>query len=88
MVPPPPPPPAHNLNLDINGDATLGDAEGASDQDGSYIKRLNEKEQQENRSQMLKREDDLIYVSPMVQGFDLKNKLWRKCFHWSLLSSH
>lgn len=42
----------------------------------SSRKRLSEKEQARNREEMLKNEDDLGFMSGMVGGYALKNKLW------------
>lgn len=44
----------------------------------NYTRRLSLEEQQENIAQMLAREHDLIFVSPILTGFALKNKLWCK----------
>lgn len=41
-------------------------------------KRLNDEEQQKNKEAMLANEDDLIFMSPLIDGYALKNKLWRK----------
>jgi hypothetical protein len=46
--------------------------------DEYYIKRLSEDEQKKNKDEMLARVDDLIYLSPMLVGYALKNKLWCK----------
>jgi hypothetical protein len=46
--------------------------------DDSYIKRLTEAEQKKNRDDLLSRKEDLIFLSPMLMGYALKNKLWRK----------
>jgi hypothetical protein len=47
--------------------------------DDFYIKRLSDEEQKKNRDDMLARPDDLIFMSPMLTGYALKNKIWRKC---------
>ncbi|KAK3945706.1 putative aaa family protein [Diplogelasinospora grovesii] len=39
-------------------------------------RRLDEEEQQKNKEAMLAREQDLIFVSPLINGYALKNKLW------------
>lgn len=46
--------------------------------DGSYIKRLTDDEQKKNRDDLLARKDDLVFLSPMLMGYALKNKLWRE----------
>lgn len=46
-------------------------------------KRLSDEVQQNNKNAMLARPDELKYVSPMLEGYCLKNKRWRKfsvCF--------
>ena len=71
------------VQMGVDGQGSQEGASGGPNPDDSYLKRLTEKEQQENKSQMLKREADLIYISPLVKGFALKNKLWRKSSHVS-----
>jgi hypothetical protein len=44
--------------------------------DDFYIKRLSDEEQKKNRDEMLARPDDLFYLSPMLTGYALKNKIW------------
>ncbi|KAK3381694.1 hypothetical protein B0H63DRAFT_396910 [Podospora didyma] len=39
-------------------------------------KRLDRKERILNKEAMLKREADLIFISPLIDGYALKNKLW------------
>ncbi|KAK3384617.1 P-loop containing nucleoside triphosphate hydrolase protein [Lasiosphaeria ovina] len=39
-------------------------------------KRLDAKEQQKNKEAMLERESDLVFISPLIDGYALKNKLW------------
>ncbi|WYZ35140.1 hypothetical protein EsH8_I_001416 [Colletotrichum jinshuiense] len=39
-------------------------------------KHLSEKDQLKNKEEMLAREDDLVFMSPLIEGFALKNKLW------------
>jgi hypothetical protein len=50
----------------------------ADSKDNSYIKRLTDDEQRKNRDDLLARKDDLVFLSPMLMGYALKNKLWRK----------
>jgi hypothetical protein len=44
----------------------------------SYVQTLPKEKQAENKLEMIGREDDLVYVSPLLEGFALKNKLWCK----------
>ncbi|KAI3539715.1 ATPase [Colletotrichum filicis] len=37
---------------------------------------LGEKAQLKNKEEMLARPDDLVFMSPLIEGFALKNKLW------------
>lgn len=39
-------------------------------------KRLDEHEQQKNKEAMLAKEEDLVFMSPLIDGYALKNKLW------------
>lgn len=41
-------------------------------------KRLTEEEQRRNTEVMLRNEAELVFMSPMLEGYALKNKLWRK----------
>jgi len=41
-------------------------------------KRLDEEEQRKNKEAMLANEADLVFISPLIDGYALKNKLWRK----------
>jgi SpoVK/Ycf46/Vps4 family AAA+-type ATPase len=50
--------------------------DGDENKKSSYIKRLDADAQELNRLMMLEREKDLVYLSPMVKGYDLKSKLW------------
>lgn len=61
----PPPPPALN-------------AQQAQKQKSLYIKRLTDDEQAKNKKDMLAREVDLVFLSPLLPGYALKNKLWCK----------
>lgn len=47
-----------------------------SGKDDFYIKRLSDDEQKKNRDEMLARPDDLCFLSPMLEGYALKNKMW------------
>jgi len=45
----------------------------------TYLTALSKEEQEENKSRMLEeRQHELVFMSPMVRGFALKNKKWRK----------
>ena len=50
----------------------------ASDGGSTYLKPLDDKEQQANKAEMLVRRTDLMFISPMLSGFALREKLWRK----------
>jgi hypothetical protein len=65
---PPPPPPAQSSDVKV------------IEKDDFYIKRLTGEEQKKNRDEMMSKErkGDLIFLSPMLMGFALKNKLWCK----------
>lgn len=43
-------------------------------------RRLNEKEKEDNRVEMMSREDDFKYMSELIGGYSLKSKVWGKCF--------
>ena len=58
-----------------NQAANGGNTEAAGDS-SVYIQRLSDEEQQRNKREMLEREQDLIFVSPMLPGFSLKDKRW------------
>lgn len=63
--------------MDRNDTTQTTDTSGNSEQT-SYVKRLSKEKQQKNIDEMLARPDDLLFVSPILEGFALKNKLWRK----------
>jgi hypothetical protein len=46
--------------------------------DDFYIKRLSDEDQKKNRDDMLARPDELCFLSPMLEGYALKNKMWCK----------
>ncbi len=47
----------------------------------TYVEAIPKEQQQKNKEEMLgARKDDLVYVSPFLEGFALKNKLWCKLF--------
>ena len=50
----------------------------APQEDSTYLKQIDRKEQQANKAMMLARDQDLIFVSPILPGFALREKLWRK----------
>jgi len=52
----------------------------------THGKSLSKELQEENKQEMLDRKEDLVFVSPLLRGFALKNKLWRKIPHTSSLS--
>jgi hypothetical protein len=43
----------------------------------THAKPLTKKTQEDNKQEMLDRKEDLVFVSPLLRGFALKNKLWR-----------
>jgi hypothetical protein len=42
-------------------------------------RRLSEDDQQKNKDEMLEKEDELMFMSPLIEGYALKNKMWGKC---------
>ncbi|KAH8660482.1 hypothetical protein BX600DRAFT_467761 [Xylariales sp. PMI_506] len=52
------------------------DAAGNSGTSSTSGKRLTEDEQERNTKAMLARPDDLKYISPLLEGYALKNKIW------------
>ncbi len=56
-------------------DRKISETESSSTS-SNYIKRLSIENQERNRKELLSREQDLIFVSPMLPGFSLKSKLW------------
>jgi len=52
-----------------------------------YIKRLSEEEQKMNKKAMLGREHDLVFLSPLLPGYALKNKLWCEYLFLSIVAS-
>jgi hypothetical protein len=85
---PPPPQPIVDatiyMNLDAFGIPILNQpfqttlALPESQKDDFYIKRLSDEEQKTNRAEMLAKPDELCFLSPMLEGYALKNKTWRK----------
>jgi len=71
-----------NVQIDANGQLIT------PTKDDFYIKRLTEDEQKKNRDEMLARKGDLIFLSPMLMGYALKNKLWRKFSTLPILYFH
>jgi hypothetical protein len=57
----------HRVEAKDNGDGS---------ENSTYIKRLNDEKQAQNKADMLSRKDDLIFISPILRGFSLKAKLW------------
>jgi hypothetical protein len=56
--------------------------------ENTYVKRLSVDKQKENVETMLKRTQDLIFVSPILEGFSLKAKLWRTSYLSIFQTSH
>jgi len=71
-------PPVHPIIDGVTVDANGQPITSTDLKDDSYIKRLTESEQKKNRDDLLSRKEDLIFLSPMLMGYALKNKLWRK----------
>jgi len=44
-------------------------------------RRLCEEDQRKNKEEMLEKEDELMFMSPLIEGYALKNKMWGKFFH-------
>lgn len=59
----------------FSGDHNLAATDPQSEK-SNYIMTISKEKQEENKKNMLAREEDLIFVSPMLKGFCLKNKLW------------
>jgi hypothetical protein len=60
-----------------------GDNSGSGDKEkegSAYLEPLTKEQQTVNKEAMLAREQDLIFVTPMLEGFALKNKIWREQF--------
>lgn len=54
-------------------------SESTENSESNYTTSLAKDKQEENKKTMLgDRKDDLIFISPLLKGFSLKNKLWRK----------
>jgi hypothetical protein len=48
-----------------------------NEKESTYVSSLSKERQEENKQEMLgKRKEDLIFMSPLLKGFALKNKLW------------
>lgn len=56
-----------------------GQPESANADEAKYVQTLSKEKQEQNKMFMLgERRDELVYVSPLLEGFALKNKQWRK----------
>ncbi|RDW76993.1 ATPase-2 [Coleophoma cylindrospora] len=49
-------------------------------QQNTYLQPISQEQQQKNKEGLLAQEQDLVFVSPMLRGFSLKNKLWLNFF--------
>lgn len=67
------------INQPVITTTTMTLPEGKKDE--FYIKRLTEEEQTKNRDEMLAKPDELCFLSPMLEGYALKNKMWCKYNH-------
>lgn len=55
-----------------------------ADAESTYVTTLPKEQQEEIKKEMLgKRKADLIFISPLLKGITLRNKLWRKCLPYS-----
>jgi hypothetical protein len=85
---PPPPPPGMNVRIDpLTGLPMPAAVKTNEKADDYYIKRLSAEDQKKNKDEMLAREEDLIYLSPMLVGYALKNKIWCKWLRNNLRGS-
>jgi hypothetical protein len=66
----------HHEGLDRRG-STDNNGEKSSEK-STYVKCLPKEKQQENINEMLSREQDLMFMTPILEGFSLKSKLWCK----------
>ena len=77
----------HSLGLQrVEKASEDGDAPKSGE--GAYIRPLSREEQEANKSAMLKRKSDLIFLSPMLSGFAMGEKVWRtsSCINIRVLS--
>jgi hypothetical protein len=54
------------------------DGDGSRSNEPKSNKRLSEDRQASNKKTMLSKETDLMFLGPLLEGYALKNKLWRK----------
>ena len=59
--------------METNRAAGPNDAEQSS-----YAQTLDKEKQDKNKEEMLARAEDLVFISPVLLGFALKNKQWRR----------
>ncbi|KIN00164.1 hypothetical protein OIDMADRAFT_104143 [Oidiodendron maius Zn] len=60
---------------------TAGNTSGSDGKEKSaYLEPLTKEQQKANKETMLAREQDLIFVTPILEGFALKNKVWLNFF--------
>lgn len=57
---------------------------GPAEQRRHYVQRVSTKRKASNVKAILAKEEELIFVSPYLEGFDLKSKLWSKQTPFSL----
>jgi hypothetical protein len=51
----------------------------STEKESTYVSSLPRESRDENKKVMLgERKDDLVFMSPLLKGFTLKNKLWRR----------
>ncbi len=63
------------IRFDADGKAIIDTAKSGGGSSGK-IRHLTEQEQEHNRQIMMEKPDELMFMSPMVEGYALKNKLW------------
>lgn len=67
-----------DVNFGVEANAAVSGAAANEVAVGAKRRRLTEAEMLENKNFMLEKEGDLAYVSGLVGGYALKNKLWSK----------
>jgi hypothetical protein len=66
---------------DGSQDNLSGNAAAPNKKKGSaHLEALTKEQQNANKDAMLARDQDLIFVTPLLEGFALKNKAWSECF--------
>ncbi len=55
---------------------SAGNQVHAPHEEPTFVCSLAEEKQEANKKEMLEREEELLFMSPLLTGFALKNKLW------------